>query len=51
MLQLIFFLLSFFGVHVKFTVSNGLFRYGLLGYSELIIFPIELHSDSTLFGA
>ena len=21
------------------------------GYSELIIFPIELHSDSTLFGA
>ena len=22
-----------------------------LGYSELIIFPIELHSDSTLFGA
>ena len=23
----------------------------LLGYSELIIFPIELLSDSTLFGA
>ena len=23
----------------------------LKGYSELIIFPIELHSDSTLFGA
>ena len=26
-------------------------RGNLSGYSELIIFPIELHSESTLFGA
>ena len=37
--------------NMKCAILRQRRRIYVLGYSELIIFPIELHSDSTLFGA